>query len=354
LRELCAEAGDKASLAVAMTGLLSDHWQHGRLREASRLADEQMALVESIGDPALTVGTTFAAISTKMQNGEMTDVLRWCQTTIDWTDGDPAKGNLIGDSPLATALAFRGSARWWHGRPNWRDDLNSALAIAHNAGPSVVGFVTAWVYGNGISNGVLRVDTTTMHNLEQALLVAEASSDDNVVGSVKWTFASSLTFRGSATDRERRLAMLAQVRDMALQHRFPQSELPMIDLIPAYERARDGDHDEALPQMRKSVNEVFNNGQYMYATGAIAFMVEALLSRGNESDLAEAEATVARLAAIPGHEWVARDIMVLRLRTLLAQAHGDEASYRDYRDRYRDMARTLGFEGHIAWAEAMP
>jgi hypothetical protein len=24
------------------------------------------------------------------------------------------------------------------------------------------------------------------------------------------------------------------------------------------------------------------------------------------------------------------------------------------RDRYRAMARTLGFEGHIAWAEAMP
>jgi hypothetical protein len=31
-----------------------------------------------------------------------------------------------------------------------------------------------------------------------------------------------------------------------------------------------------------------------------------------------------------------------------------ETSYRDYRDRYRDMARTLDFEGHIAWAEAMP
>ena len=30
-----------------------------------------------------------------------------------------------------------------------------------------------------------------------------------------------------------------------------------------------------------------------------------------------------------------------------------EASYRDYRDRYRAMAKTLGFEGHIAWAEAM-
>jgi hypothetical protein len=26
----------------------------------------------------------------------------------------------------------------------------------------------------------------------------------------------------------------------------------------------------------------------------------------------------------------------------------------DFRDRYRHMAKTLGYEGHIAWAEAMP
>jgi hypothetical protein len=25
----------------------------------------------------------------------------------------------------------------------------------------------------------------------------------------------------------------------------------------------------------------------------------------------------------------------------------------DFRDRYAEMAKTLGFEGHIAWAEAM-
>ena len=38
----------------------------------------------------------------------------------------------------------------------------------------------------------------------------------------------------------------------------------------------------------------------------------------------------------------------------LARAHGDEAVYRDYRDRYRAMATSLGFEGHMKWAEAMP
>jgi len=32
-------------------------------------------------------------------------------------------------------------------------------------------------------------------------------------------------------------------------------------------------------------------------------------------------------------------------------ADGDDARYRDYRDRYRAMAKTLGFDGHIAWAE---
>jgi hypothetical protein len=51
---------------------------------------------------------------------------------------------------------------------------------------------------------------------------------------------------------------------------------------------------------------------------------------------------------------VIRDIWLLRLRALLARAHGDDAGYAQSRDRYRNMARSLGFEGHIAWAEAMP
>ena len=45
-----------------------------------------------------------------------------------------------------------------------------------------------------------------------------------------------------------------------------------------------------------------------------------------------------------------RDILLLRLQALLARAHGDAAAYAQLRDRYRDMARTLEFEGHIAWA----
>jgi adenylate cyclase len=46
--------------------------------------------------------------------------------------------------------------------------------------------------------------------------------------------------------------------------------------------------------------------------------------------------------------------MLVRLRTLLARARSDKEPYREYRDRYRAMAKSLGFEGHMKWAEAMP
>jgi hypothetical protein len=83
-------------------------------------------------------------------------------------------------------------------------------------------------------------------------------------------------------------------------------------------------------------------------------LVQTLLDRGADGDVAEAENAIVRLAEAPADEGLAiRDIWLLRLRALLARAHGDAAAYTHLRDRYRDMARTLEFEGHIAWAEAM-
>jgi len=69
----------------------------------------------------------------------------------------------------------------------------------------------------------------------------------------------------------------------------------------------------------------------------------------------EAEAAVERLAVAPADEGlVMRDIWLLRLRALLGRVHGEDTAYRDYRDRYRELATSLGFEGHMKWAEAMP
>ena len=83
--------------------------------------------------------------------------------------------------------------------------------------------------------------------------------------------------------------------------------------------------------------------------------METLLERGANGDLTDAEAAIARLAAAPADDrLVIREIWLLRLRALLAKARGDETGYRDCRDRYRALATSLGFEGHMKWAEAMP
>jgi hypothetical protein len=93
----------------------------------------------------------------------------------------------------------------------------------------------------------------------------------------------------------------------------------------------------------------------LWGIPATGVLVETLLARGTDGDAAEAEAAIEWLAAAPADDGlVIREIWLLRLRALLARAHGDETAHRDYRDRYRDMAKTLEFEGHIAWADAMP
>jgi predicted ATPase len=77
LRELCSAAGDKVSLAIGMTGLVTELVYTGRSREGSRLVSEQMALLESIGDPALTTGLAPVALVNWFDAGEFGELSRW-------------------------------------------------------------------------------------------------------------------------------------------------------------------------------------------------------------------------------------------------------------------------------------
>ncbi len=122
-----------------------------------------MALLESIGDPTLTMGLAFVAFVVWVDAGEFGEILRWSQTVIDLADGDPAKGAGFGfGSPLAVAMAFRGNARWWLGRPGWRQDLHDAVAMARNSDPATFAAVIAWTYDLAMDYGVLRADDSAV------------------------------------------------------------------------------------------------------------------------------------------------------------------------------------------------
>jgi class 3 adenylate cyclase len=356
LRELCAAAGDKASLAIAMAGLVQDHLFQGRIREASRLASEAMAVIESVDDPTLTVGLSRAAIYAKAESGEWPDVLRWSQRVIDLADGDPSKGNIIFGSPLALALATRAWARYSLGRPGWRDDLHRAVAMARDADPMAYALVVTYVYCGAISAGVQVADDRAVREIGDAVRVAERSSDDWALAFSRATLGVALVHRHTDAERDRGQILLAEVSEVFLRWEFVLQALPMFSVLMAREKARRGDRDGAIPLIRDGVDDLFREGQLLgWGVAATGVLVETLLDRGADGDIAEAEAAVERLAAAPADEGlVIRDIWLLRLRALLARARGDEDAYRDYRDRYRAMATSLGFEGHMKWAEAMP
>jgi len=128
-----------------------------------------------------------------------------------------------------------------------------------------------------------------------------------------------------------------------------------VDVWEADEMLRTGDPRSAVGLSRSAVEKQYACGDMTMLASATDTLVRGLLLRGEPTDVAEAQAAVERLASEPTEPgFVMNELWLLRMRALLARAHSDESAYRDYRDRYRRMANSLGFEAHIAWAESMP
>jgi class 3 adenylate cyclase len=354
LRELCSAAGDKVSLAIGMSGPATELCYAGRTREGSRLASEQMALLESIGDPTPMMGLAPIAFVNWIGVGEFGEILRWSQTIIDLAAGDPAKGAGFGvGSPLAIALAWRGTARWWLGRPGWRQDLHEAVAMARGSNPETLAGAVAWTYGFAMQYGVLRADDSVIRASEDALQTARRAGYDRALGLTAYTLAVGLLNRDAAADRHRGLELMMQTRDLWLRKRA-LFLIPVTDLWAARETARRGDPDAAIEVMRQAVDELRQAGNLFYGVWGTGVLLEALLERRTQDDLAEAQEAIDRLADLSADDDSAMlEITLLRLRALLARARSDDVAHRDLVGRYRAMAESLGFEGHIAWAGAM-
>ncbi len=354
LRDLAGARGDKVSLAMGMAGWVSALTVHARFTEASRLASELTSMLESIGDPALTLAMLYPAYPSKLQTGEFAETLRLAELTIGLADGDPAKGNLVFGSPLIAGITFRGCARCCLGDPRWREDLDTAATMVRAFDTTTRAIILLFKYSlTGIS-GLVPLSVTERQEAAELLRDAERSGDDFTLGCARCVRALTLV-GDDDSQREERLALLAAVREAALQERFTLAWAWLADVHFAQEKARTGDVDDAIELSRGAVENSFDSGDKGTVGWSTVVLVEALLRRGSHTDLAEAHAAVDRLAATaiePGY--IVNDFWLLRLRAGLARARGDEIGYRDYRDRYRAMATSLGFDGHANWSTEMP
>jgi ATP/maltotriose-dependent transcriptional regulator MalT len=200
--------------------------------------------------------------------------------------------------------------------------------------------------------GVLRVDDSALRAGEDAVHTAQRASSDRALGLAAYTLAVGLLNRDAAADRHRGTELMMQTRDIWL-HKRALFLIPVTDLWIARETARRGDRDAAIGEMRQAVDKLRQAGHLFYGLWGSGVLVEALLERGAESDLAEAQQAIGRLANLPADGSAIREITLLRLRALLTRARGDDVAYQDLVGRYHAMAQSLGFEGHMAWAMAM-
>jgi hypothetical protein len=241
------------------------------------------------------------------------------------------------------------------GDPGWRDDLIRGLAMARGADPTAYARAIFYVYTPGILNGVLRPDDRAMREIEDALQKAERSGDDLALAQARMALGIALVHRHTPAEQGRGHEILTEVSDVFLRRKHNLCDLPLITVCLAREMARRGDRGEAITRMRGAVDHLFRDGRpLIYGVATTGILVQTLLERGTYDDVDEAKAAIERLARTPTEGVVVRDIWLLQMHALLAKAHGDPAAYADFRDRYRDMAKALEFEGHIDWAEAMP
>jgi adenylate cyclase len=353
LRDLCSAAGDTVSLAIGMGGLMTTLVFHNRYREAARLASDCAQLLESIADPPLTL-ILLMAQSTWMA-GQAAEGLRLAQRVIDLADGDPTKGSLgpIG-SPLAMAILMRGSCRYSLGVPGWREDLDQSTAMARSVDPMCFFIPVLYKYRFAAHAGVLLPDAAADRDTAAAMEMAEHSGDDFQVDATRVSRGLVLINLGGS-QRATGFALLAQFREANLRHGYAENVVRTVDTEIAKEKARTGDTDGAIQLARAVVDYTFDAGDALSLGEATRVLVESLLQRGTSADLNEAQAAIDRLAAEPTDPgFVLFEIPLLRLRALLARARGDAATYAQFRNRYCDMAKALGFEGHIALAETMP
>ena len=357
LRELCCSAGDDMSLAIAMYGQLAGLTFEHRHREASVLASEQVSLLEESPNALRAVTFIHGAVIAKLFAGEAREAYQLAQWSTDLVGSNPVKArtNTIG-SPLAVLLLYRGLAGCGLGSHDWRNDIRSGIAMQRSVdakGPVLPSLISVALVC-GVLSGALLADDVAVQETAEAVRIAEEGGDDVVLEIARIAQGMVLSRHATAAEREAALELLRRARDAQVRRRNLLSAT-MADVRIVELTAEAGEVQGAIESGRSIVDQLFGNGEMFMRGAATAALVESLLRRGSDSDMQEAAAAIDRLAGMPVDPgFVLNEIQLLRMRALLAKAHGDEAAYRDFRDRYRDKARTLGFEGHIEWAEAMP
>jgi adenylate cyclase len=203
-------------------------------------------------------------------------------------------------SPLAVSLLYRGLAGISLGRPDWRDDMRTGIAMQR----SVAGNGTTLVILIGVAyalstlTGALLADDDAVRETAEAVRIAEECGDDVALELAHIAHGLVLSRRATAADRVVALELLRRARDAQVLQRnlvyATMADIRIAELI-----AEAGEVQGAIESARSIVDRLFENGEMFLRGAATAALVETLLPSGSDSDVQEAADAIERLAAVP-------------------------------------------------------
>jgi adenylate cyclase len=205
-----------------------------------------------------------------------------------------------------------------------------------------------------IPNGVLLNEERAIADVAEIVSAADRFGEQVAIDLARAAYGVILTYQ-DGFDRDTGARILQELHEASHRRGFTiPNNRPLVDAHLAREMGRLGDVDGAIELARSAVDQNRRSGETIWRGAKTAILVDLLLMRGSEADVRQAGSIVAKLAAVPTDPgFKVYEIWLLRLRALLAQAEGDDATYREYRDRYRRKAFDLGFEGHMKWSAEM-
>ena len=299
---------------------------NSRHREAAQKASEFTNLVESIGDPEMTVGLLYAAGQAMWEAGHAIESTGRVARTHDRPcPRRPHDGELL--DRLAAGVGH--DAAGWLAKCFWAAKVGEttsqwASKLTRDFDTNTRALAQLYRYAASTGNGAVLPTAADVEATPAFVQIAQQSGDSTAITFAHINRATAL-LHSLDGDRAEGMIALSTAREMLVREKLTLTLQRMTEIEFARHWALTGEVDRAIDLTRSVIREQADTGEMIFRGAATTVLVEALLQRRSAADVDDACAAIDQLEAVPTDPgFVLHELPILRLRALLSRARGDE------------------------------
>ncbi len=337
LRALSTQSGDVLSLAIGIAGRMTALCtNYGRPAEAVASAADLANMIDDVdADAMLKVDLLFTVMWAQFLVCDYDALFR----TADRIRAIAGTGV---NSSVARSTAVCGVSRMVTGdTENGQRELRLGIEQARQT--DAVTFAAVMTLKCCLAAVALEPpDVATLEDAYEALRRSETVGDNFATACALWACGTTLLRldRGSASTA---VGYLKSARDIITKHRTVVVALAPIEADLAIEAARAGDRDRAIDSMRTVIGRQVENFDVTFLGVTIPALIQLLVDRDREEDLAEAATMVQALEIQAAQlKLPAMQVCAAFCRTVIA---GTDAEKTVSMREYRDIAERMGARG---------